>query len=155
MTANAGLDHIAQNIPDLDYVCFIDSDLIYPPDLFVRLIPHDKEVVAPLIMAADAFYDIWGFRKLDGEGFSPFTRDLLDKENVFEVSSVGGTVLIKAQAIYDGVRFGEGAIVSLCANLRKYGYRVWCDPRTVVYHPVAGGPLTYEGNLLHWPLTYS
>ena len=158
-TANAGMDLIADQ-KWANYVMFLDSDLYPPRDLLKSLVETSKALefpknaVAPLVMAGEAFYDIWAFRKLDGEHFSPFVDWLKEKPEVFEVESAGGALLFGAEAAYQGALLGSQAIVSLCRNIRSLGFKIYVDRTITVYHPVPGGPQGWETNFMafHSPL---
>ena len=152
-TANAGMDLIADQ-RWADYVMFLDSDLYPPRDLLTKLVERDRHCIAPLVMAGKAFYDIWAFRKLGGEHFSPFVDWLEDQPDVFEIESAGGAVLFKATAAYQGALLGSNAIVSLCRDIRQMGFKIFVDKTMTVYHPVPNGPQGWETNFMafHSPL---
>jgi len=152
LSYNAALDAAAKD-GWADYVLYLDSDLLYASALLARLLAHQKEIIAPLIMAGPSFYDIWGFRKLDGDNFPSHPGWLKEKTEPFEILTAGAVVLFPAGPLYDGARLTEAdAVQGLCHSLRMaFGLTIWCDPGTIVYHPVPGGPLTYDANWLQYP----
>ena len=141
-SADEGLQLIADQ-HWADYVLWMESDLIVKPDLIHRLIAHQKPAIAAMIWVElspghPQFYDMWAFR-LNGQMFNPATPEWYADnmpDEAFEVDSAGSVILIEAQAVYDGARFGtKEAIVSFCESCRNYGYQIWCDPHTHVRHP--------------------
>jgi glycosyltransferase involved in cell wall biosynthesis len=140
---NFGLDYIAGSSFKADYVMFLESDLIFEPDLIMRLVAHGKHVVAPMIWvnlgSGDIFYDTWAFRDMAGNHFGWNDRKWYEHSRpmeLYQVTSVGSCVLANAQLIYDGVRLPEdGAIAGFCDEVRKRRKTIWVDPTTHVRHP--------------------
>jgi hypothetical protein len=141
---NAALDGVA---PDTDYVLYVESDLLWDPyqvhDLVAEVVrdPVTFPVVAPLVYAGEAFYDVWGFRGTDGERFAPFPpyhsslKGLVDEECVVEVSSVG-SCMVMAGVVARTVRCENGnALVGWCEAARAGGYRIGVAPHLRVDHP--------------------
>jgi hypothetical protein len=85
------------------------------------------------------FYDIWGFRKLDGQPFLPFGKAwYADKMPVepFQVSAVGSVVLMPAEVLYSGIRYTtDEVIVGLVKQAAASGYKIYADGSTHVRHP--------------------
>ena len=130
-TANAALDAIA-NDEWADKILLIESDLLFRSTMIEDLINTDKDVVAPTVWAGGAFYDIWGFRYLDGT----LTTPAFNPTELTELSSVGSVALYPAKPIYDGLRFDKECMVGLCKNLKKRGYSIWTNPNVKVNHPL-------------------
>lgn len=141
---NAALDGVAA---DTDYVLYVESDLIWDPyqahDLVAEVVrdPVTFQVVAPLVYAGEAFYDVWGHRGTDGERFAPFPpyhsslKGLVDEECVVEVSSAG-SCLVMAGVVARTVRVSNGnALVGWCEAARSAGYRIGVAPHIRVDHP--------------------
>lgn len=144
-TANPTIDAIAEM--DYDYFWFIDSDLLYPPTIVSSMIRAEKDVVAPIIMAGPAFYDLWAFRGMNGIGIGPHTDWIKDSRPV-ELSSVGGCVMIDHDFIRLGARMTETeSIVGLCKECSELGASIWMDTTSVVFHPGGTGDDTFESNL--------
>jgi len=143
LTANPLLDAIMID-GWADYVMLVESDLIFEADLLQRLyanLPDKNSIIAPMIWidSDTRFYDIWGFRKLNGQPFLPFGRAwYADKMPVkpFEVSAIGSVVLMPAEVIYSGVRYTlEEVIVGLVKQAAAAGYKIYADGSTHVRHP--------------------
>ncbi len=147
-TGNTALDVIA--LIDCDYVWFIDSDLLYSPSLLEHLISLGLEVVAPLFMAADAFYDIWGYRHPDGTSVGPHLSWIKSRRPI-PISSAGGCVLFRHEYITSGARMTEAeSIVGLCKECAKLGATIWLDPTSVVWHPIGGVANDYGIHMSKW-----
>lgn len=130
-TANIALDRIARD-KWADKILLIESDLLIEDNLIEKLVESNLDVVAPMIYARESFYDIWGFRTLDGQ----MTTPTFNPKTKMELSSVGSVTLYPAQPIYDGLRFDDRCMVGLCNDLRERGYKIWVNPQVVVKHPV-------------------
>lgn len=150
-TGNTALDVIA--LSDYNYVWFIDSDLLYSPSLLGHLIGLGLEVVAPLFMAADAFYDTWGYRHLNGGSVGPYLDWIKSREPI-QILSAGGCVLFRHGYIASGARMREAEpIVGLCKECAKLGAAIWLDPTSVVWHPIGGVPNDYDTHMSKWGST--
>ena len=138
-----------------DWILWVESDLIWGPDLVDQLIsrlPVDVGMISPWIPiqghgngTADLaeleawpqddviFYDIWAFRKLpDGrEHYGPFSPP---PDGVVEVYSAGSCLLASADLVRVTNGIGPEAIVSWCKQGRAQGYTVWCDGQTRAWH---------------------
>lgn len=153
--SNVGLDYIAKNL-EVDYVLFVTSDLLYEPDLAVRLfsalstVSTSAGLVSPMLWmrqasGRDVFYDSWAFREskalcstYGAAHIGPERSALLAKLGTkpYELMSVGSTLFCRAEAIYQGVRFTtELDVVGFCHQMRANGYTVWADPTTHMRHP--------------------
>jgi GT2 family glycosyltransferase len=123
---------------NFSHLLFIDSDMVFTPDLLQRMLKHD--------------FDILGIpcnkRRLPLENnVQPLNPDDKDMPStLFEAASVGtGVMLIKTRVFkklpapwfefsYDeeGKRVGED--VSFCRKAREQGFRIYCDPTISVQH---------------------
>jgi hypothetical protein len=127
-----------------DYAMLVESDLLFEPDLLQRLyanLPDKKSVIAPMIWIDrfTRFYDVWGFRKLNGQPFLPFGKAWYECKfpvSPFQVSTVGSVVLMPAEVIYSGMRYTEDeVIVGLVKQAGEAGYKIYADNSTHVRHP--------------------
>lgn len=139
--ANSGLDCLQAYTQDGDHVFYVESDLLWEPETVLRLsgwLDHYQlDALAPMIYAGQAFYDIWGFRGLDGNrfgGIKPYHPDLRETP-IVEVSSVGSAFVMRA-AVAEEVRIKNGnALVGFWEEARDKGYRVWVAQTEAVRHP--------------------
>jgi hypothetical protein len=144
-----------------DYLFMVDDDMLCPPDLFYRLVAHDKDICAALAFTRNpdhkpVIYDVI-------EGFDPITRTSYGKtkfamnyprNQLVQCDAVGfGAVLIKTKvikAIFDRREtcfFGmdrTGEDVAFCTKARKLGFEVWMDTSTKLGHLGAPTVITEE-----------
>jgi len=139
---NACLDLVAQAGPHT-HVLWLEADLCFPPELLQRLLSREVDVVAPVVFLGGLFYDIWGFRDLDGKRWTneaPYHPDYQPMA-LMEMGSVGSCVLFRREVLDAGIRFrgdlDHGLLVGVCSDARRAGFRVWADTSTAILHPVA------------------
>lgn len=145
--ANRMLDAISD---DTDYVVYVESDLDWSADVIAQIIrrlsnQHVYDVISPLVFAGQYFYDVWGFRGLDGERFSPFApfhRSIHQawtesgRTELVEVSSLGSCLVMRRSAAEARILNG-GALVEWSSNARQLlGLRLACWPALRIHHPV-------------------
>lgn len=148
---NAILNGAAGRMTVDDVLVYVESDLVWDVGIIVHLItdltvnnfaPHFHSL-SPLVMAGDAFYDIWGFRGLNGERYSPFHpyhhewADALGNGRPYaEVSSVGSCLVMTGRLVRDyRVRMEDGALVQFCERARSLGYRFGASTHLEINHP--------------------
>lgn len=134
-----------------DVLVYVESDLLWTPETILRLIERAASSVimasfSPLVFAGDLFYDVWGFRGLDGGRFSPFppfhssieewrTRLVCDWPMV-QVSSVGSCLVMPA-VLARSVRITENdCLVGWCKNAASLGAHIFVDTSLRVGHPL-------------------
>jgi hypothetical protein len=123
-----------------DVLVYVESDLVWDSVTVAKLIEHTatrpNDVFAPLVFAGANFYDVWGFRGLDGERFSPFAPYHSSLSDGFtEVSSVGSCLVMRAE-VARKCRIKNGyCLVGWCEDARANGYHVVVDPSLRVAHP--------------------
>lgn len=128
--------------PADDVLVYVESDLIWGPHEIGSLIdaaytPTQFDVFAPLVFAGQHFYDVWGFRGLDGERFAPFApyhASLRGTEQV-EVSSVGSCLVMRREIAERCRMRNGGALVDFCGDVRARGYKIAVWPLFRVEHP--------------------
>jgi hypothetical protein len=144
--------------PDDDLVLWHESDLFSDDDIVARLheaapgaaavgawpwlshCPGRMELGLPgrqrTLLPEPLFYDTWGYRK-DGVRFGnrPPHHECYTADQPFRLDSVGSVVLIDAAYIRRGARMHGNGLVGLCADIRRMGGEVWCDPRVPVVQP--------------------
>lgn len=130
-----------------DILIYVESDLIWDAYTVICLIDKlgsGRDVVAPLIFAGDNFYDIFVYRGLDGERFSPFpphhTSLIAPSSGAFwphpvEVSSVGSCLVMKSEVARKCKIRDNNALLGFCKDVRENGYHIFVDPTQRIYHP--------------------
>jgi hypothetical protein len=128
---------------DLDAVVQHESDLRTSKDVVEALSAHadGNTVVAgwPTLRTRrddTVFYDIWAYRGLDGEHFTPYEPFHPDyrKDAPFEVGSVG-SVWFAPFAAWVNQQVRTEACVELCRQWRRMGLRVLVVPWIAVEQP--------------------
>lgn len=130
-----------------DILIYVESDLIWDSYTIVCLIDRlkeDRDVVAPLIFAGEHFYDIFVYRGLDGERFSPFpphhTSLIAPSSGAFwphpvEVESAGSCLVMRAEVARKCRIRDNRALLGFCKDMRENGYHIFVDPTQRIYHP--------------------
>lgn len=125
-----------------DYILWIDSDMIFEPDVLGKLMMCKKDVVSGVY-----FKRVFPYTPVL---YTPRTDKLEIYEDyptrgLFEIGACGfGCVLTKVSVIkavidkYGGAFFPIGGTIgediSFCIRARKLGYKVFCDPSVTCGH---------------------
>lgn len=130
-----------------DYVLWLDSDMVFMPDLLEKLMEDDKDIVAGMFFQRrpPCWPAIWKELTVGEAGERSDTRYLDYPENeLFEVEACGmAAVLMKTevlQNVYDTYHrmfepiSGYGEDLSFCIRAKNCGYKIWCDSRIEVGH---------------------
>lgn len=138
-------NNIAQRAVELeaDFILWLDSDMIFAPDLLERLMEdiekYDADMVSGLYFRRLPPYTPVLFDRLDIEGDLTYWTEFQNiPEDVFEIGGCGfGCVLMKADIIFDVQgKFNNcfspignsGEDLSFCWRARQCGYKILCDP---------------------------
>lgn len=135
---NAIFDSVREND---DILVYVESDLIWDGATISALIDHvvadESDIVSPLVFAGENFYDVYGYRGLDGNRFAPFPpyHSSLNSIVLTEVSNVGSCLVMRGE-VARKVRIVNGdALVGWCEQARKQGYTISVDPSLSIRHP--------------------
>lgn len=146
MICNRGLDAVRV---DDEYVWYVESDLqwdaitVFNLLMELRVREHtgafrqQPGLVAPLVFAGEAFYDIWGFRK-NGHRFGPFHpyhEELKFDDLTYGMDSVGSCFVAHAQLMRECRIRDNNALVGFCDDVRAKGWTIAVDARKKVVHP--------------------
>lgn len=128
-----------------DYVFWIESDMIFNPDVLQLLLKGldnaSADIIAPIIHDSPdipRFFDIWSYRQ-NGQEFRkdyPYCEGFKNNEP-FSVDSVGAVTLAKAAIYRSGARYdtGDSDVAAFCNNAKKYGFgRIFVEPRCIIWH---------------------
>lgn len=134
---------------DADYVFWLDSDMVFKPDILIKMMEtlkeHDLDILSGLYFRRVPPYSPVLFEKLDIVGVESTFKEYetLPKE-LFEVAACGfGCVLMKTDVFYDvQSKFGNmfspignnGEDVAFCWRARECGYKIFCDPKMICGH---------------------
>ena len=133
-----------------DYVLWLDSDVVFQPDLMERLMEdiQGRDMVTAVYHARKAPFRpvIW---KTIRTGLMPTDAqveqyDDYPEDGLFEIEGCGfGAVLMKTGVIRDVAETfhqtfapvtGLGEDLSFCVRARSCGYKIWCDPALQIGH---------------------
>jgi hypothetical protein len=125
--------------PEDDALFYVESDLLWDYNtaktLISRAFHRDAgfDVFVPMVMAGPAFYDIWGFRTLDGTRFSslpPFAPGLSD--GLYEIGSAGSCLAMRGEVARACRVRNDYCLVGWCEDARARGYRLALCPHLSV-----------------------
>ena len=130
-----------------DYVFWLDSDMIFAPDILKRMIAADKDIISGLYFMRRPPYDPVIYKTLKiglpGEAEVEIYNDY-PENSVFEIDACGfGGVLVKTSVIRDVIEKnktafipipGYGEDISLCIRARREGYKIFCDSAVKMGH---------------------
>lgn len=136
-------EKIAQHAVErgFDYVLFVDSDMVFPPDLIAQLLKHDKDIVSGACFARKAPHFPCFFSSISSEKCQPMTEY---SRGLVEVAGVGAAcVMIKTQVFKDIYASGQlcyfpivnlGEDVAFCRRAIELGYKVFVDTNLQIGH---------------------
>ena len=139
-----------------DYILWLDSDMVFPPDTLERLLADAEENNLDFVSGLcfkrvsptcpTILKDLYWSQ--DDKGFidrgCTFYKDY-PKDSLFEVQGAGAAVLLTRVSIYSDVvkTFGiapfeplpaMGEDFSFCWRLKECGIKMWCDSRLKIGH---------------------
>ena len=128
--------------PEDDVMVYVESDLVWDPHTIGTLIDtvyEDRagfDVIAPMIFAGRAFYDIWAFRK-GGARFGPFPpyHHMIPSNGFTSVDSAGSCLVMKAEVARKARMRNGGALVDWCGDAREQNFKIGVALDYKVYHP--------------------
>lgn len=139
-----------------DVLLYVESDLLWNPHDVGTLIDcaaekrYGIDIWGPVVMAGAAFYDVWGYRHLDGSRFSPFEfvvntlGELVKAEDgslsrpempFLELSSIGSCLAMRADIARQVRITDDYCLVGWCKNARAAGHRIGIYWDAQVNHP--------------------
>ena len=96
---------------DYDYIMWIDSDIVFSPQHFFKLLQHDKDIVSGLYMMSDnthyATVETWDdeFFKKHGS-FQFLTRGAVKvKKDLFKVDYTGGGWMLIKKGVFESIGY--------------------------------------------------
>jgi glycosyltransferase involved in cell wall biosynthesis len=144
-----------QGLIDYDYILWIDSDIIFDPEQFERLLAHQKGIVSGLYLMENAkeYATASPFQTEEPGKTKRFAHltpaDVKNKTELISVPYTGfGFMLIKKgvfesleypwfRPIYsdlDGMQFFSPEDAGFCQMAKKKGFEIFVDPTVIVGH---------------------
>lgn len=133
-----------------DYVLLVDSDVLVPPDMLLRLQAADKDVIANI------FWTQWQPGTLEmpqvwSEDTYTFTPGLIEElrvPGVYEVGGLGACTLISKRALQKRISFDRVHNVSFwgedrhfCIRAVALGLSLFVDTRAPAFHVYRGSDI--------------
>lgn len=137
------LNKIIECAKEFDYVFIVEDDSMFAPDTVVRLLQHDKDVVAGLCVSRQPPFMPYIY-ETDGTDIRPRALKEDDK-GLIKVAATGmGGILIK-MSVFDKLTkpyfrtFYEGEVewgqdVLFAKSLVAAGIKVFCDTDVTIWH---------------------
>lgn len=133
---------------DADYVLWLDSDVVFTPDLLHNLLAHDVDFVTGMYFERRPPFGPVLYKKIRyGETPAEYEAEkYLDypQKELFEIDACGfGAVLVRTQVIKDvreryyhafAPQQGFGEDISFCIRAKNVGYKLWCDSSIQLGH---------------------
>ena len=156
--------NIAKNLNDgLDmlhgeWVWRIDDDQVFTPSTLMRLLAHDVDLVAPLVMHRKPPFEPVAYREQQPDGkFLPWAMTDIPQYGLHPVAATGGSGLLIRRRVFEALEkpyFEIGQLKSddLSEDLyfhqkaRAAGFQAWLDVETSLGHltPMVVWPLRGE-----------
>lgn len=133
---------------NMDYLLFIDSDMIFPKDSLDKLIARDKDIVSGVYYARKGNHEPVVYKGIKKSPFRKpqierFTKDELSKD-FFEIGACGmGLCLIKIDVIKKIWSKKQepfrplkhiGEDLSFCVRAKKSGFKIYADSTIELGH---------------------
>ncbi|MBI4140797.1 glycosyltransferase family 2 protein [Candidatus Woesearchaeota archaeon] len=149
-----------------DYLFFVDTDVLLPPDAIEKLLSPDQPIVSGVYL---------GGQKFSNETkIAPVLYELTANENylrsvplnnvmedlVYEIAASGmGCVLIQREVLEKvKLRYSEkimsGEDVLFCHDARKLGYRTFVNTSVRCTHMVSEGDITFPAGIANFSFQY-
>ena len=147
-----------QGQTDYDYMMWIDSDIIFKPEHFFKLLQHDEDIVSGLYMMTDlkhyATVEHWDKEYFKKHGNFPFAQrtDWIGRKGLVSVDYTGFGWMLVRQGVFESIRYPwfrpewrefpyeppvrefTSEDVSWCHLAKKQGWTINVDPEIVVGH---------------------
>lgn len=138
-----------------DYIMWIDSDIVFTPQQFARLLQHDKDIISGLyLMEGGQLYATvkdWDEEFFLKHGYFQFLspRDIQEKSDLIKVAYTGMGFMLVKKGVYEKLEYPwfrpvEKRIgsmvdftmedVGFCLRICDLGYKVFVDPGVRVGH---------------------
>ena len=127
---------------DYTHVLWLDSDMVFQPDIYTDLLDTGKDFVTGIYHARRPGHQSCIFKRCDDldhlERFEQYPRE------TFEIGGCGfGCVLIKTEILkavqynyktcfLPKAQFGED--IAFCNRARAMGFKIWCEPTVQCGH---------------------
>lgn len=138
-----------------DYILWLDSDMIVPPDTLIRMLRHmeaGKDFVSGIYFRRRAPFAPVIYSRVDREGHADFND--YPEDSVFEIAGAGfGCCMTRVSMLEDiALNFRDwftpfnnyGEDLSFCLRALESGYKLYCDSTIKCGHV---GTVTVDENV--------
>lgn len=130
-----------------DWLWMVGDDHIFDPDIVLRLLAHNVDVVAPLCLKRTAPFDPVVYDRMNEDGKYEYAD--LPASGLVEVFAAGNAGMLVRRRVLDALgpdpferRGTQGEDLTFCEKVRDAGFRIHCDTDT---------PLGHIGLMHVWP----
>lgn len=140
------------------HIMWLDSDMIFNPQQFQRLLDSKKDVIAGIYKTEngrDYACGDWSWNFFKSNGYMPFHTDetLKNKSGLVEVAYSGMGFMLVRKGVFEsleypwfsamdfdteknGVQIQDFCMedVAFCLKAKKAGYKIWIDPSVKLGH---------------------
>ncbi|MDO8461064.1 MAG: glycosyltransferase family 2 protein [bacterium] len=139
------------------YVVLLNNDVVVPPQWLsplVKIMEKDKSiaVVQPKILwmrnkkffdyagASGGFIDILGYPFTRGRIFNTLEKDEGQYNSICDIFWASGaammirTSVLEKTGLFDEIFFNYMEEIDLCFRIHQLGFRIICEPTSVIYH---------------------
>lgn len=122
-----------------DWVWLIGDDHVFNPDILIRLLAHNVDVVVPLCLKRSPPYDpvVYSHQNDKGE----YVGGNLPKTGLAEVYAAGQAGMLIRRRVLDAIdnpwfecEGGPNEDLVFCAKIRDAGFKIWCDVDCLLGH---------------------
>ena len=128
-----------------DYIMWVDSDMILPKNTLVRLLSHDKDIVAGVYS-----YKVLGNKEVVAKRFQDETREEYDNLTIKEIKESKGLIevdrfgfgcVLTKTSVFDKIPYPwfiytqeMGEDIFFCRKAQNEGYKLWLDTDVICGH---------------------
>jgi hypothetical protein len=122
-----------------DWVWFIGDDHVFDPDLLIRLLEHEVDVIVPLCLKRSPPYDpvVYGRQNMQGE----YVGADLPESGLTEIYAAGSAGMLIRRNVLEAIpdpwfeqHGGLNEDLTFFAKVRDAGFRIWCDVECLLGH---------------------
>lgn len=145
MDVNANYNRLIQNFSG-EWLWIMGDDHTFLPDVLMRLLAHEVDVVVPLCLKRHAPFDPVVYSGEDGvDEESGLVRNVvarLPEKGLVEVHAAGSAgMLVRRhvfealdQPIFETTNGYQNEDLMFCKKVREAGFKIWCDVETTIGH---------------------
>lgn len=125
----------------MDYIWFLDDDMIVPPEAFGKLMAHGKRAIGGLYYQRNVPYGPVVLKKKDRPGKDPGYYPTTLAPGLHEVDVIGGGCMLLDMKIFDRMvepyftpEYVIGTDVQVCQRFQEMGVPIYADTSVILGH---------------------